>query len=386
MNRGRILLADDDGAILHVYGRVLESAGYEVEVAHDGLEAVEAYERGKFDVVVADISMPRLDGLGLLRAVRRRDSDIPFVLMTGGPTLDSALSAMEFGVIRYLSKPVTGTILLEVVNRAIALRDVTSLRRRAAELLKQDERRVAERAGLGEALDRGLAAMWMAFQPIVRWSTKEIYGYEALLRSGEPAFPHPGLFLDAAEELGRIHDVGRAVRTRSANGIALAPAVPQLFVNLHPLDLLDDQLLDCNSPLSTISSHVVLEITERRALDEVRDLGPRLEKLRGLGFKIAVDDLGAGYAGLSSFTTIEPEVVKLDMALTRSIDTNTTKRKLVGSLIEACASLGTAVVAEGIETEAELGAIVELGCDLVQGFLFAKPGRALPPVSWPTLS
>ena len=97
-----------------------------------------------------------------------------------------------------------------------------------------------------------------------------------------------------------------------------------------------------------------------------------------MGFRIAVDDLGAGYAGLTSFAQLEPEVVKLDMALVRGVHQQPTKLTLVRTMITMCRELGMLVVAEGIETPEERDAIVDAGCDLLQGYLFAKPGPAFP--------
>ena len=97
---------------------------------------------------------------------------------------------------------------------------------------------------------------------------------------------------------------------------------------------------------------------------------------------VAVDDLGAGYAGLASFAQLEPEIVKLDISLVRGVHSSLVKRRLVSSMVTLCQELGSLVVAEGIETEAERDVLVDLGCDLLQGFRFARPGPALPRASW----
>jgi EAL domain-containing protein (putative c-di-GMP-specific phosphodiesterase class I) len=131
-----------------------------------------------------------------------------------------------------------------------------------------------------------------------------------------------------------------------------------------------------------MASRVILEITERATLDEVRDVRERLVRLRAMGFRLAVDDLGAGYAGLSSFATLEPEIIKLDMTLIRGIDANPVKRAVVEKMTLLAHELNVAVVAEGVETVAERDVLVTVGCDMMQGYLFAKPGRAFPDVKW----
>jgi EAL domain-containing protein (putative c-di-GMP-specific phosphodiesterase class I) len=152
-----------------------------------------------------------------------------------------------------------------------------------------------------------------------------------------------------------------------------------ILVNLHPMDLLDDELFDRAAPLSRFAPRVILEVTERASLEKVgSDLRKRVERLREMGFRIALDDIGAGYAGLTSFTQLEPEVVKLDMVFARGVDTDHTKQQLVKSLVSMCGGLYVQVIAEGVETEDERDMLVSLGCDLLQGFLFARPDRTFP--------
>jgi EAL domain-containing protein (putative c-di-GMP-specific phosphodiesterase class I) len=151
-----------------------------------------------------------------------------------------------------------------------------------------------------------------------------------------------------------------------------------IFVNLHPADLEDPELYADDGALTPYASQVVLEITERAALDGIHELGTRVTRLRTLGYRIAIDDLGAGYAGLTSFAQLEPEVVKVDMSLVRGIDRSPVKQKLVRSIIALCTELGIQLVAEGIETPAERDVLIGLGGDLCQGYLFAKPGRGFP--------
>jgi EAL domain-containing protein (putative c-di-GMP-specific phosphodiesterase class I) len=157
-----------------------------------------------------------------------------------------------------------------------------------------------------------------------------------------------------------------------------------LFVNLHPEDLLDPHLVHAGSALSRLAESVVLEVTERASLGRVDGVRRKVAELREVGFRIAIDDLGAGYAGLTSFAQLEPEIVKLDMTLIRDIDTSPMKQKLVSSMTALCKEMGMLVVAEGIETAAERDSVIDLGCDLLQGYLFARPGRPFPGIdsSW----
>jgi len=238
----------------------------------------------------------------------------------------------------------------------------------------------ADLAHLDATLDWALDSLWMAYQPIVQAATGSLFGYEALLRSEDPALPSPAAFLDAAERLGRLYDVGRVVRCKASEPMHRLPPPALLFINLHAVELSDETLLSPSAPLTAIAPRVVLEITERASLEVIDDVPSRVARLRELGFRIAIDDLGAGYSGLTSFARLEPDFVKLDMSLVRDVHKNPVKRKLVRSMTALCKDMGITVVAEGIEIVEERDTIVELGCDLLQGFLLARPERAFPEV------
>jgi len=176
---------------------------------------------------------------------------------------------------------------------------------------------------------------------------------------------------------------GRAIRAKVAAAVE-APESPgvKLFVNLHSADLNDDELYSADAPLSKIANRVVLEVTERASLYGVKNVSGCVARLKALGFQMAVDDLGAGYAGLTSFTQLEPEVAKLDMSLVRGIDVDSRRQSIVRSMKSLCDELGMMVIAEGVETAAERDTLADLGCDLLQGYLFAKPGRRFESARW----
>jgi EAL domain-containing protein (putative c-di-GMP-specific phosphodiesterase class I) len=237
----------------------------------------------------------------------------------------------------------------------------------------------SDRATLEGRFANAIEKLWLAYQPIVSVKKRRVFGYEALLRSAEPSLPNPGAFLEAAERLGRIRDLGRAIRERVAEAAATAPDEALLFVNLHSSDLNDEQLYSKDASFTNIARRCVLEITERASLETVKSPIERTRHLRALGFRVAVDDLGAGYAGLTSFAQLEPEIVKLDLALVRGIDGDPRRLSIVRSMKNLCDELGIMVVAEGVETSGERTALEDLGCDLLQGYLFGKPAPLFEP-------
>lgn len=373
--KGRVLALDDEPGLLEVFADLLSEAGYEVVTANTPAVALSLLEGQPFDVVVSDITMPGMSGIELLKAVRRRDPDLPVLLATGNPSLETAIQAVEAGAVQYLLKPVGADTLIAAVERAARLRRMALLRREALSYLTSQPSAKADRAALDAALDRALGALWIAYQPIVRASDGVVFGHESLLRSDDPGLPGPMAVFEAAERVGRVVEVGRAVRRAVAGALDEGRLAASVFVNIHSLDLTDDTLLSPDGPLSRWARRVVIEVTERASLEAVPDARSRIRTLRELGFRIAVDDLGAGYAGLSSFAALEPEVVKLDIALVRGADAEPVKQKLIASICGLCRDLGILVVAEGVETVAERETLLRLGCDLLQGYLLGRPER-----------
>ena len=375
-------MVEDEEPLRRAYGRMLETAGFTAVLAASGREAMEVIEKDEVDAILSDINMSNMDGMELLRAVRKRDLDVPVILVTGNPTIDTAARAVEYGALRYLVKPVDKDALVETVERAAKLHRIAHLKREAAAYLGTEARMAGDRAGLEASLARGLDTLWMAYQPIVSPRRKQVIAFEALVRTREPSIPHPGVLFSVAEQLGRVQEVGRAIRASVARTLEEQQPEHDIFINLHPSDLLDEALFSPESPISPFARQIVLQITERAALDGGADIPGRIRKLRSLGFRVAIDDLGAGYAGLSYFALLTPDVVKLDITLVRNIHREEIKRKLVGSLTSLCNELGMLVVAEGVETAEERDTVLDLGCDLLQGFLFAKPAPPFPEVSW----
>jgi EAL domain-containing protein (putative c-di-GMP-specific phosphodiesterase class I) len=376
----RVLVVEDEELIRRAFVRILRGAGLDVVAVEGAAPALERADLAEFAAILTDVSMPRGGGIDLLRQLSVQAPDVPVVLVSGVPDIPSALAAVELHAFRFLNKPVPSTVLVESVNAAIEHGIAARDRRAAADEVVS--RRIAagqRRASFESALD----AMWIAYQPIVRACDGAVEAYEALLRTREPSLASPLAFLQLAEELGRTADVGRAVRSLAAAPLQGTPRGADLFVNLHPQDLRDEALYDPASPLAAIADRVVLEITERASLDDVGDVQACVQRLRAMGFRIAVDDLGAGYSGLTTFALLEPDIAKIDMSLVRDVDRSKTKQRLVRSVVTLARELGVTIVAEGVETVSERDTLVDLGCDLLQGYLFAKPGPAFPEVSWP---
>ncbi|HWO12365.1 MAG TPA: EAL domain-containing protein [Polyangiaceae bacterium] len=365
----KVLVVDDEPAIRRVLSDFLKMEGFTVDTAADGEAAVEHLTTQRYDVVISDLKMPRLGGLELLEEVARLNPEALAIVMTGFGTVDTAIHAMKAGAYDYILKPFKVDVVLATIVQGLARR-----RKEAdARYLPLAPAR-ADRA-LKSSFRRAVDTLWLAFQPILTADGREVYGHEVLLRSDEPNFTDPIQVLEAAELLGSLDELGRVIRERAVEAFVQLPSDGLMFVNLHPKDLTDPALFLASEPLSSIANRVVLEITERSSLEKLDNVAARVAELRRMGFRIAVDDLGAGYAGLTTFAQLEPEIVKLDMSLVRDVHTNGTKRKVVRSMTQLAREIGAMVVAEGVENEDELDTVVNLGCDFVQGFYFARPER-----------
>lgn len=352
--------------------------GFLVDTAPDGRAAVSCLADQSYDVVISDLKMPRLGGLELLKEVNRLNPEALTIVMTGFGTVESAIHAMKAGAYDYILKPFKVDVVLATIVQGLARRRADALTRSSCMHLHLPEPTPALKSKFLRAVDR----LWLAFQPILDAQGSKVFGHEVLLRSDEPNLNDPLQVLEAAELLGSLDQLGRVIRERAVESFVQLPSDGFLFVNLHPKDLTDPALFMETEPLSRVADRVVLEITERSSLEKLDKVSERVAQLRRMGFRIAIDDLGAGYAGLTTFAQLEPEIIKLDMSLVRDVHQNSTKQKVIRSMAALAQDMGMIVVAEGVETTAERDVLLDLGCDFLQGFLFARPGRPFPEVNW----
>lgn len=378
----RVLIVDDDPDVVRISKRLLnQQPDIEVEAVQEPAVALVKSRKFDYDVIVSDIMMPGMDGIELVRGLRGFNLDVPVILLTGSPKLETAQKAVELGAYRYLIKPVEADDLIALVRKAAAGYRIARLKRQANELSGTPDQRPGDAAGLEAALSSAIRNMWVAYQPIVKAVDGSLFGFEALLRSEEARLASPGDIVDAATKLGQLQQLGRAVRDRSASDIRRAPASSRLFINVHPDDLMDLDLGHPNSRLTELSNRVILEVSEHFLIEKDAELEERLKYLKRKGFQFAIDDLGSGEAGLGGFKWLEPLIAKIDKDLTNDVDQDKRKQDIVTSMIDICHDNDIIVVAEGIETEGQMDTCRHIGCDLLQGYYIAEPGRPFPAVS-----
>ncbi|MDE2447447.1 MAG: EAL domain-containing protein, partial [Gammaproteobacteria bacterium] len=229
-----------------------------------------------------------------------------------------------------------------------------------------------QRRQLEECLSSGM--LELALQPIVRAGDSALVGYEALLRSKHPGFDSPLAMVSAAEAHGMLGRLADRVAERAAPILAAMPGNLSLFINAHPGELADaDDVRRRFGRLGPWADRIVIEITERSDVLQVTNWHHVVEFLTGAGFRIAVDDVGAGYNSLAVLAELHPAFAKVDMTIVRNIDTDMRKQRLVELLSHVARATQAQLVVEGIETEAEAAVVTRLGADYLQGFLFGRP-------------
>jgi len=233
-----------------------------------------------------------------------------------------------------------------------------------------------ERYLVAEALPR----FAVAFQPIVDAGGSRIVGHEGLLR-GPSWSPAGGV-------LARVRDADRQRFEMEAIAAALAAfpgaCAAAVHVNISPSVLLRAPgtiawLARLASEASIAPERIVIEVTEGERIDDPQALAAAADALRAERFRIALDTFGTGYGGLGMLEAVRPDLVKLDMGLTRNIQLHRTRRPIIAALVEVSARAGIGVVAVGVESEGEYRCLAGLGVTLFQGFLFSPPvtGRML---------
>ncbi|HEY3830056.1 MAG TPA: bifunctional diguanylate cyclase/phosphodiesterase [Solirubrobacteraceae bacterium] len=242
-------------------------------------------------------------------------------------------------------------------------------------------------SGSGEQSARGALTrliegdgLAMAVQPIVDLRTGSVHAYEALARLGAAGTGSPLQWFSLADEFGERDALERACLRAALQLFARRPQGMRLSVNLSAPVLLDRRTLRILDQPADLSG-LIIEVTEEALVQSDAQLRAAMAPLRARGARLAVDDVGAGYSGLRQLTTVHPSYMKLDRSLVSGIDHDSERAALVSALVGYAERVGSLLVAEGIENEAELLALRKLGAPLAQGFYLGRPGPPWPAVS-----
>jgi EAL domain-containing protein (putative c-di-GMP-specific phosphodiesterase class I) len=225
----------------------------------------------------------------------------------------------------------------------------------------------------------------MAFQPIVDTRDGSVFAHEALVRGKDGGSAWSVLSKITQENRYAFDQQCRVKAIQLAGALGL-PGL--LSINFMPNAIYEPRnclqsTLRASRELDFPTDRIIFEFTEDEPIEKKRLL-EILAEYKRTGFKTAVDDFGAGYAGLALLADFQPDIVKIDMMLLRGVGTDRVRQVIDRHVVEICRELGCTVIAEGIETEEEMRTMRSFGVDLMQGYLFAKPGfESLPEVHFP---
>ncbi len=245
----------------------------------------------------------------------------------------------------------------------------------------------AEQMFLPQASPTAGASCQFALQPIVEPGRRQISSLEALIRSADGGSPAEYF---ATIPAASLHEADLASKTHA---FELARAVGighcKLSINLLPMSLVTvpqaiDRLLAATEANALVPEQIIVEVTEEEVIPRHDEFAKAVRELRGAGFGVAIDDFGAGFAGLSLLAEFQPEKLKLDRRLITGIHADGPRQAIVRAVLQACNSLGISVVAEGVETIDEWCWLEAAGVERFQGFLFAAPKlNGVPVIQWP---
>ena len=222
------------------------------------------------------------------------------------------------------------------------------------------------------------------FQPIVELPQGRIIGYEALIRGPSDSPLHSPQFLfETASLAQRLSELETQAREVSIHRFMELELLGKLYLNANPLALIEtadhhDMMHKLLADTGIQPEQVVIEISEQHPLNDTQNLINATSHYRRTGLEIALDNLGAGHAGLRSWNDIKPDQVKLDRHFISGIDSDIIKQEFVHSIIDIARGLNCRVIAEGIETESELKTVCKLGIQYAQGYYLGRPSH-IPP-------
>jgi len=217
----------------------------------------------------------------------------------------------------------------------------------------------------------------MAFQPIVDMNARTIWGYEALVRGVDGQGAGAVLSSVTASNMYRFDQACR-VKAIEIAGAKMDSRTAKLSINFMPNAVYEPKAciratLAAAAKVGFDPKRLMFEFTENERISDAAHVERIVAEYRQMGFMTALDDFGAGYAGLGLLTRLQPDILKLDMELIRDIDASPAKRAIVSGLVKIADDLGLTLLGEGVETSRELAVLRDLGIRLFQGFLFGKP-------------
>jgi EAL domain-containing protein (putative c-di-GMP-specific phosphodiesterase class I) len=365
----RLLAIDDEKGLLAIVQDIGQNAGYEVVATSDASYFLQQARDWHPTLVLMDLQMPDVDGVELLRAMSADKLNAPIVLMSGVDdkvlrTVGDLGTDLGLNMRGVLGKP----IRLETFRRTLEEHAAPNGSNRADEL--------------STAIATG--QLVLHYQPVVRLASREVVAFEALVRWNHPheGLIQPDFFIPLAEERGMIDDLTWTVlrlAIEQAAAWAGSLAVP-IAVNLSATNLNDDafpdKLLVLCREYGVAPNQIYLELTETATSRDARSLKAILSRIRLKGFRLAIDDFGIGYSSMMQLRSLPFSTLKIDKSFVGDMLHSEDAGIIVDAILALAGAFRMDVIAEGIETEAQLAALIKRGAVVGQGYLIARPAPA----------
>ena len=388
-----VLVVDDDRTELALVERLLTRRGMRnVHCEPDARRALERLDALDPALVLVEpgLACPegREDGLALLESLRRwaAGAYLPVVVLTTDTSPAALESALARGATDFLTKPFNATEIVLRIRNLLQTRELyTTLQRHIGDADESLERTVGVRpdrddadVDTGERIESVLAGgdLSTVFQPVVDLADTTVVGYEALSRFA-PGTPDTRTWFAQAEGVGLSADLEVAAAARAVASTAHLPPSGFVALNASPATLVGGHLADLPlDDLRRAGSSVVVELTEHVPVSDYDALATAFAPLREAGARLALDDTGAGFAGLRHLLHLHPDIIKLDISLVTGIEADPARRALAAALLSFAGDIGAQVVAEGVETRAQADVLSALGVRWAQGWLYGRPAPA----------
>ena len=393
-----LLIVDDEPQVRKLLETLLRHEGYQTLSASSGEEALQLVAQQPPDLILLDIMMPGMDGYEVASHLKgdQTTASIPIIMLSALNESSARVSGLETGAEEFISKPV------ERVELWLRVRNLLRLKERGDQLKihnlmleQQLQQKTGEQAGMSvhdlarQDLENALRQavehneFTLHYQLKIELAGGQICALEALLRWERPGYGavSPAVFVPVLESLGLIVPVGRWVIDTVCQQIAvwqrgLIGAV-EVSVNVSGHQLIEGDLIaDIERILieTGVAPHwLEVELTEGSLMENTQHTIASLHRLRDLGVKISIDDFGTGYSSLAYLRRFPIDTLKIDIAFIREVTTNPQDAAITRTIIELAHSLSLQVVAEGVETQAQLAFLKDAGCDQIQGYLFSRP-------------
>lgn len=393
-----LLIVDDEPQVRKLLETLLQHEGYQTLSASNGEEALQLVAQQPPDLILLDIMMPGMDGYEVASQLKGNPAtaNIPIIMLSALSESSARLSGLETGAEEFISKPVERVELWLRVRNLLRLKahgdQLQQHSRRLEQQLSQhsdenvrmnvhDQARIDLEKALRHAVERD--EFTLHYQPKVELASGAVCALEALLRWDRPGFGavSPAVFVPVLESLGLIVPVGRWVIDRVCQQIAAwqrsAIGAVEVSVNVSGHQLIEGDLIADIALI--LASHDVdphwleVELTEGSLMENTQHTIDGLQRLRAMGVKISIDDFGTGYSSLAYLRRFPIDTLKIDIAFIREVTSNPQDAAITRTIIELAHSLNLRVVAEGVETQAQLAFLKAAGCDQIQGYLFSRP-------------